>query len=493
MKRATAVGDLQKGECYVNMDYFFLSSIRDNIPQRIVVAYDIACQWGRNLRSRCDVYPPNALSSHNITFLVPKFHLPAHISQCQIDYLFNLVPGVGRMDGEAAERGWSAANAVATSTKEMGPGLHRDTLDDHFGDYNWRKIAQFDAEVRLQLAQENAQALADGARTAIHEDVSLSMLIYRGLKHEDLQRHLALDVAELGPHSTSLQRAKILERSNSLCHRIDAWVDIQHLYIPGLAVLHAQEDRQGGGTPPAVQDLELFLPSHIVGTVACDERFLRYEFDLRISQADTTLDEIRSSLLLRSHMYKSKDRLVRGQCQNTRSNVLLGRVEDRVKVASDRYNKIRHALTALSAPLLEFDWSQKFRVLELADVTGLTSLDDDGSEGRKKLLWIWMVHGTGANVGDTDRTNAALCIEWCKARARAHRWQEECLLLQEEMHRVIAYFSWQAKKWRRQAEGHADKVLTSSRTDARLVAADTAAESIVREGKVTYAYQQAAI
>ncbi|KAG6852000.1 hypothetical protein C0991_004303 [Blastosporella zonata] len=26
------------------------------------------------------------------------------------------------------------------STKEMGPGSHRDTLDDHFGDYNWRKI-----------------------------------------------------------------------------------------------------------------------------------------------------------------------------------------------------------------------------------------------------------------------------------------------------------------------------------------------------------------
>ncbi|KAG6839259.1 hypothetical protein C0991_004359, partial [Blastosporella zonata] len=26
------------------------------------------------------------------------------------------------------------------STKEMGPGSRRDTLDDHFVDYNWRKI-----------------------------------------------------------------------------------------------------------------------------------------------------------------------------------------------------------------------------------------------------------------------------------------------------------------------------------------------------------------
>lgn len=29
---------------------------------------------------------------------------------------------------------------MANSTKEMGPGSRHDTLDDHFGDYNWRKI-----------------------------------------------------------------------------------------------------------------------------------------------------------------------------------------------------------------------------------------------------------------------------------------------------------------------------------------------------------------
>jgi hypothetical protein len=125
------------------MDYFFLSSLKSNIPERLVVSYDIACQWSRNLLSRCGLYPSNPISSGdiNVTYLVPKFHLPAHVAKCQIDYSFNLVPGVGRTDGEAPERGWAAANGVAMSTKEMGPGSRRDTLDDHFGDYNWRKIA----------------------------------------------------------------------------------------------------------------------------------------------------------------------------------------------------------------------------------------------------------------------------------------------------------------------------------------------------------------
>lgn len=110
------------------------------------------CQgWGRKLFARCQSYPENCFSgspppdTHTL-FLVPKFHLPAHIAACQTKYSFNLTPGVGRTDGEAPERGWSDANAMATSTREMGPGSRRDTLDDNFGDYNWQKITAFGIE-----------------------------------------------------------------------------------------------------------------------------------------------------------------------------------------------------------------------------------------------------------------------------------------------------------------------------------------------------------
>jgi hypothetical protein len=45
-----------------------------------------------------------------------------------------------RTDGKAPECGWAEVNPLAPSTKEMGPGSQRDTLDAHFGDYNWRKV-----------------------------------------------------------------------------------------------------------------------------------------------------------------------------------------------------------------------------------------------------------------------------------------------------------------------------------------------------------------
>lgn|ERR1700733_3892841 len=46
----------------------------------------------------------------------------------------------------------------------------------------------------------------------------------------------------------------------------------------------------------------------------------------------------------------------------------------------------------------------------------------------------------------------ALRLEWCKARARAHRWQEECLLLEEEMRRVQESFMWEINMWKGRAD-----------------------------------------
>lgn len=39
-------------------------------------------------------------------------------------------------------------------------------------------------------------------------------------------------------------------------------------------------------------------------------------------------------------------------------------------------------------------------------------------------------------------------MEWAKTKARAQRWSEEVILLQEEMRRVLEYFSWKAAWWR---------------------------------------------
>jgi hypothetical protein len=159
MKRPNAVGDLQLGERYaklaasvfdelipfryINMDYMFFRSLAGTDLVRFFVSYDIACQWHKNIAVRMEKYSPEICllpEGKFLTFLVPKFHLPAHIEACNLLYSFNLTPHVGQTDGETPERGWANANPLATSTKEMGPGARRDALDDHFNDWNYKKI-----------------------------------------------------------------------------------------------------------------------------------------------------------------------------------------------------------------------------------------------------------------------------------------------------------------------------------------------------------------
>jgi hypothetical protein len=130
---------------YINMDYVFFSTMRQQNSEltNLVVSYDIGCQWSRNFWTRMKLFPHEYHIDRDLVkvkFLVPKFHLPAHRPSCQSSYSFNYTPHVGRTDGEAPERGWSNTNALSSSTKEMGPGSRRDTLDDHFGDMNWKKV-----------------------------------------------------------------------------------------------------------------------------------------------------------------------------------------------------------------------------------------------------------------------------------------------------------------------------------------------------------------
>lgn len=125
------------------MDYLFFSGLLGTTLLMLNISYDICCQWSINLWARMSAFPEGwRIDTTGVkwTYLVPKFHLPAHVDKCQTAYSFNYTRGVGRTDGEAPERGWADINAAASSTKEMGPGSRRDTLDDHFGDWNHKKI-----------------------------------------------------------------------------------------------------------------------------------------------------------------------------------------------------------------------------------------------------------------------------------------------------------------------------------------------------------------
>ncbi len=101
MRRGLSVADLQKGEAYINMDYAVLSTLRLGAPWQLVISYDITCQWTVNFWEHVSVYGPDFAPPQlpeNVIGLVPKFHLPAHILECQQIFLSITLPTwLGRM------------------------------------------------------------------------------------------------------------------------------------------------------------------------------------------------------------------------------------------------------------------------------------------------------------------------------------------------------------------------------------------------------------
>jgi hypothetical protein len=126
------------------MDYIFASTLKHHHPkQPCIISYDIVCQWAIYLLTHLKTLPPHlrlVATLFFVWFVVPKLHLRAHTIICQRTYSLNYLPGSGRTDGEEVERLWANIGGVTTSTQEMGLGSRHDTLDDHFGHWNWQKL-----------------------------------------------------------------------------------------------------------------------------------------------------------------------------------------------------------------------------------------------------------------------------------------------------------------------------------------------------------------
>ena len=74
---------------------------------------------------------------------IPNWHVNGHGAFCQDNLSLNYIPRVGRTCGEDVEMSWAHTNSLAFSTREMGPGARQETLNDHWGGWNFGKIVGF--------------------------------------------------------------------------------------------------------------------------------------------------------------------------------------------------------------------------------------------------------------------------------------------------------------------------------------------------------------
>ncbi|KAL5487741.1 hypothetical protein ACEPAI_5849 [Sanghuangporus weigelae] len=296
-----ATGVAAVGECYSNIDYILLSSVKRSKAKYLFVSYHIACRWKQNFTKRMLQFPHDMRldsTTVNIRSAVPKFHLYAHDESCQASENMNYLPYVGRTYGECVGMTWTDLK-----TREMGMYARQETLNDHWTGWNWRKyiflgsqlkkmlkeankesarsekalaeflsmfpretVSQWEAEalawyadcsstnpfhentsnsslkdIRLQFAKEDAEDVRKGALTPVF--MSEKEFLSCGLDLEAQQIALQFSI-----DSDSCVRSLSETKRDALCRQIIKWRKIQDIYMPGAAVFRSEADPEGNSS-----------------------------------------------------------------------------------------------------------------------------------------------------------------------------------------------------------------------------------------------------
>jgi hypothetical protein len=185
---------------------------------------------------------------------------------------------------------------------------------------------------------------------------------------------------------------------------------------------------------------------------------LEKECRLRVAQAEDALAAIRHQRRIISGLWHFKKLNIdgTGNRASTRMRTLYNRFDLRTRRFAECYRMARSALLVLNP---DGSWQSRLKDLRDNDIRGPGKDDSGSGNSRFEPSWIWLVPRVSSipDMGDSEHIlNNSLQVEWAKVQARKQRWEEEVLLIQEEMRRVVMFHKWKAEWWRSQAGRRSD-------------------------------------
>ena len=184
--------------------------------------------------------------------------------------------------------------------------------------------------------------------------------------------------------------------------RIEAWQQIQVLFMPGMSTLRNEWSKLTN-RPHSPEEVPLFLPSQITSEAVCPRALKMVEFRLREGQAHDLLNDLHQGLQSHAYILKFKDWFLRGQGANTRARNCLKTLDAKIHAAATRYCMAYHALCTLGPLLGQVGWRDELRPLADEDICGLTNgYDLHPGEGRHQVSWIWQMCGYSEQATENE-------------------------------------------------------------------------------------------
>lgn len=218
--------------------------------------------------------------------------------------------------------------------------------------------------------------------------------------------------------TTTLQAAETQEKRNTLRRRIQNWRELQVIYMPGVPQLRntntspavapasfpsARSKRKlkanpnGTNVPNLPEDECLWLPSSVPSHLwqsACASGLAEKEAKFRIAQADDALAELRRQLRICATLRDFRKTQIGGTSQKmgTRTRTMLLRFAAKTTRCAERYRAAYSAITLLDP---DGEWRSRLQLLKDTDIRSPHREEDDPTEGRRELSWIWLAGRAG--------------------------------------------------------------------------------------------------
>ncbi|KAJ7884982.1 hypothetical protein B0H13DRAFT_2536120 [Mycena leptocephala] len=291
----------------------------------------------------------------------------------------SVLRGLSTTIGEGIEQPWSFIGALASSTREMGPGAHHGVLDCQWSYWNWIKLvglvtllrrqmdhaeAEYErqkegleaavaaattvpnpyevkikglteAQVRLQFSKEEQVEVARGV-PSIH-DVTPSKFISAGLDVEAEQRRVRLQ-AELKKAGTTGMQINILAMRTALSRQMVRFRKLQATYTPGtlqaLAEMEIVED-------VPIENMPLLMPSALMPAqrTTCRPGLANIE-DGAVTPASSIAHQVAFLIYKGNH--------ARHQGANTRSQTIVAWNKGKIRLQSEKFQMAWEAIRLLS-------------------------------------------------------------------------------------------------------------------------------------------------
>src|SRR6202012_3370443 len=140
-----------------NMDYSIFKALNFNMEgiEAALISYNVMCQWSVHMKERVNrsnyLKVPDNLE---LRLAIGLFHIHVHQDTCLARYSPSFIKDGQQIDGKTLETLWAPLNKITRSTRGMSTSHHREVIDDHMNDSNWKKLIDLGMSLPINIALE---------------------------------------------------------------------------------------------------------------------------------------------------------------------------------------------------------------------------------------------------------------------------------------------------------------------------------------------------